>query len=30
LANWRDSFIQSFAESDTDPVKLFSKKLGAA
>ncbi|MGK2923024.1 MAG: alpha,alpha-trehalose-phosphate synthase (UDP-forming) [Methyloceanibacter sp.] len=30
LANWRDSFIQSFAESDTDPVKLFPKKLGAA
>jgi trehalose 6-phosphate synthase len=30
LANWRDRFIQSFAESDTDPVKLFSKKLGAA
>jgi trehalose 6-phosphate synthase len=29
LANWRDSFIQSFAESDTDPVKLFSKQLGA-
>lgn len=30
LANWRDSFIQSFAESDTDPVKLFPKTLGAA
>ena len=31
LANWRDSFIQSFAESDTDPVNLFpKKKLGAA
>ena len=30
LANWRDSFIQSFAESDTDPVNLFSKELGAA
>jgi trehalose 6-phosphate synthase len=30
LANWRDSFIQSFAESDTDPVNLFAKKAGAA
>jgi len=30
LANWRDSFIQSFAESDTDPVNLFPKKVGAA
>jgi len=30
LANWRDSFIQTFAESDTDPVNLFRKKLGAA
>lgn len=28
--NWRDSFIQSFAESDTDPVNLFPKKAGAA
>lgn len=30
LANWRDSFIQTFAKSDTDPVNLFPKKLGAA
>jgi len=30
LANWRDSFIQTFAESDTDPVNLFAKKAGAA
>jgi len=30
LANWRDSFIQTFAESDSDPVNLFPKKLGAA
>ncbi len=29
LANWRDSFIQSFAESDLKPVKL-GKRLGAA
>ncbi|MGA9444550.1 MAG: trehalose-6-phosphate synthase [Methyloceanibacter sp.] len=30
LFNWRDSFIQSFAESDTNPVNLFPKKVGAA
>ncbi len=30
LANWRDSFIQTFAASDTAPVKLLSKTLGAA
>jgi trehalose 6-phosphate synthase len=30
LANWRDSFIQSFAGSDTDPVRVFPKKVGAA
>lgn len=30
LANWRDSFIQSFAESDTNPVNLFPQKAGAA
>ena len=30
LFNWRDSFIQSFAESDTNPVNLFPKKAGAA
>jgi len=30
LANWRDSFIQTFADSDTDPVNLFRKKRGAA
>jgi trehalose 6-phosphate synthase len=30
LANWRDSFIQSFASSDSDPVNLFANTLGAA
>jgi trehalose 6-phosphate synthase len=30
LFNWRDSFIQSFAESDTNPVNLFPKEAGAA
>jgi trehalose 6-phosphate synthase len=30
LANWRDTFIQSFAGSDTDPVRVFPKKVGAA
>jgi trehalose 6-phosphate synthase len=30
LANWRDSFIQTFAASDTNPVNLFRKTLGAA
>jgi trehalose 6-phosphate synthase len=30
LANWRDSFIQTFGASDSDPVNLFSNKLGAA
>jgi len=30
LANWRDSFIQSVASSDTEPVNLIPKKQGAA
>jgi len=30
LFNWRDTFIQSFAESDTNPVNLFPKEAGAA
>jgi len=30
LANWRDSFIQTFADTDSNPVNLFPKKLGAA
>jgi trehalose 6-phosphate synthase len=29
-ANWRDSFLQTFAPSDTDPIRLFDEKLGAA
>jgi trehalose 6-phosphate synthase len=30
LAGWRDSFIQTFAASDSAPVNLFAKTLGAA
>jgi trehalose 6-phosphate synthase len=30
LASWRDSFIQTFAPSDSDPVNLFAKAVGAA
>lgn len=30
LFNWRDSFIQSFAESDTNPVNIFPREAGAA
>jgi trehalose 6-phosphate synthase len=29
LASWRDSFIQSFAASDAEPVNLFAKAVGA-
>ncbi len=30
LANWRDTFIQSVADSDTEPVNLTPKKQGTA
>jgi trehalose 6-phosphate synthase len=30
VTNWRDSFMQTFASSDADPVNVFANKLGAA
>ena len=30
VANWRDSFLQTFAESESKPLNLFAHRLGAA
>jgi trehalose 6-phosphate synthase len=30
VANWRDSFLQTFAPSDAKPINLFAKARGAA
>ena len=30
VANWRDSFLQTFAESESQPLNLFAQRLGAA
>lgn len=30
VTNWRDSFMQTFASSDADPINVFADKLGAA
>jgi trehalose 6-phosphate synthase len=30
VTNWRDSFLQTFASSDADPINVFANKLGAA
>jgi trehalose 6-phosphate synthase len=30
VTNWRDSFLQTFAKSDADPINVFADKLGAA
>ncbi|MEG6510226.1 trehalose-6-phosphate synthase [Methyloligella sp. 2.7D] len=30
VTNWRDSFLQTFASSDADPINVFADKLGVA
>jgi trehalose 6-phosphate synthase len=30
VTNWRDSFLQTFAKSDTDPINVYADKLGVA